>query len=575
MIFRKSAVLRILTSPLFLVIMAYLILQLLTFRTDIGAEEFRDILSFQQFNAGLIPYRDFYWHYGPLGIYLWSFFIKFLGSELILMRLAAIFTGIIGIIVVYRLSKKIMSNNFSLLAAFCSFALFTFPCYSFNHYLSVISLLITLLFVVKFLSDKKRIHLFMWGVFLTLTFLIRPAPTGIILALVSLLTIVLFSLKFNFFVLLKNILYLFTFFTVAITSAYFLTGGLFLKSTVLLITINNGAQVILGFPDTIRLVRDFLYSLNVHILKDVRSLYNILTFINLISSHVICWFIFIFPAIFIGMALYELVTQRRLQDITRINYLAIFLFMLSFLLSLYFLDAVLATSYPNFDGWGRLWLLRGQYILQPGIIFFSYLLYRFKKRTSAGFLTTAISCVLILSVTLPKISDLRYLFIKMPVGNISGIRGVYLTNFWEKIFVPAIEYINNEKDIPEYIFVTCYFPGFYALANKKSILPEDAQALFTNLSIFKKGRKNFYPSSTGYNPSDEEGADRIILNRLKDKKPCVVTVNDDLLKYHFLWGKFIMDNYHAVKKFTYKRIITSKDTNNNPAVTIYLPNSIR
>ncbi len=557
--------------------MAYLILQLLTFRTGIGDEDLRDILSFQQFNAGLIPYRDFYWYYGPLGIYLWSFFIKFLGSELILVRLAVIFIGATGITVVYNLSKKIMSNNFSLLAAFCSFALFTFPAYSYCHYLSVMTTVITLWYVIKFFSDTKRGNLFMWGVFLTLTFLIRPFPSGTILAFTSLLIIALFSIRFGIFMLLKNIFYLFSFFTLAVTATYFLTRGLFFKSIFMLLTLASGTKLTFGFPNTIKLVKDFFNSLNIYTLKDVTTLYNILTFINLISSHIIYWLIFIFPGIFISIILYTTVIKKRLKDIPPINYLSIFLYLLSFLPSLYFHDAVLAVSYPDLDGGGRLWLLRGQYILQPGIIFFSYSLYRFKKRTSRVFLTAALSCILILSITLPKMSNLRYMAIKMPIGRISGIRGIYLTNSYEKIFVPAIEYINKEKSIPEHIFVASYFPGFYALTHKKPLLPEDSQAVLINLSNFTSVKKIFYfcSGSAGCNPIDEDEADKIILDRLMQMKPCVVSVNDDLLKYHFQWKDFIMDNYHIAKKFTYKRMITSKDTYNNPVITIYLPDSKR
>ena len=196
--------------PLFLVIIAYLILQLLTFRTGIGSEELRDVLLSKQCSEGLLPYRDFYWFYGPLGIYFWALLIKLVGSELIVMRLAVIFIGAIGIAIVYNLSKKIMSNNFSLLAAFCSFALFTFPSYSFNNYLSVIGVVSTLYYVVNFFSDIKWHNLFMWGVFLTLTFLIRPAPTGISLFFASLLIIVLFSIRLGFFTLFKNIFCLFS-----------------------------------------------------------------------------------------------------------------------------------------------------------------------------------------------------------------------------------------------------------------------------------------------------------------------------------------------------------------------------
>lgn len=557
--------------------MAYLIIQLLTFRTGIGSEDFREIVAFKQINAGFVPFRDFYWCHGVLGIYLWALFTKFLGSELILLRLAVIFMGALGIIVVYNLSKKIMSDNFSLLAAFCSFALLTFPAYSFNHYLSVMSIVITLWYVVKFFSDTKQDNLFMWGVFLTLTFLIRPVPSGIILAFTSLLVIVLFSLRFGIFILLKNIFYLFSFFTIVLTITYFLTEGLFFKSIFILISFvgSFGHNIIFRFPNTIKLIKDFFHSLNMYTLKDVRTIYNILTFINLISSHIIYWFIFIFPGIFGSIILYTTVIKKRLRNIPHINYLFIFLYLLSFLLFLYFHDAILVTSYPDLDGGGRLGLWIGQYLLQPGIIFFSYSLYRFKKRTSRIFLTTVISCILILSVTLPKIINLRYMVMKMPIGRMSGIKGIYLTNFDENIFVPSVEYINKESGLPEYIFVASQFPAFYALTNKKPALPEDFLVLLIKLSSVASVRKILYFCSPGYKPIDEDDADKIILDRLMKMKPGIVSVDNDLLKYHFKWKDFIMANYHIAKKFTYKRVITSKDTENNPVITIYLPDSKR
>jgi len=564
-------------TPLFLVIIAYLILQLLTFRTGIGLEELRDILLSKQCSEGFLPYRDFYWFYGPLGIYFWALLIKLFGSELILMRLAVIFIGAIGITIVYNLSKKIMSNNFSLLAAFCSFALFTFPCYSFNHYLSVMSVVITLWYVVKFFFDIKWDNLFMWGVFLTITFLIRPAPTGISLVFVSLLIIVLFSIRLGFFMLLKNIFYLFSFFTVAVSITYFLTGGLFFKNIFMHFILSTQDKIIFRFPNTIKLVKDFFYSLHMYNLKDISTIYNIITFINLISSHIIYWFIFVFPGVFISIILYTTVIKKRLRDVPPIDYLSIFLYLLSFLLSLYFYYSVSVVSYPDLDGAGQLWLWVGQYLLQPGIIFFSYSLYSVKKRTSRIFLTTATSCILILSVTLPKIINLRYMFIKMPVGRISGIKGIYLTNSYEKFYVPSSEYINKEKDIPEYIFLTSYFPTFYGLTNKKPLFPEDLVAFFLDLSNLKKVRKIIYfcKGSDGCKSIDEDDVDKIILDRLTKMKPCIVSFDDDLdlLKNHFKWKNFIMDNYHIAKKFTYKRSIPSKDSYNNPVITIYLPNS--
>lgn len=570
--FCGKAVLKNLISPLFLVIIAYFIMQLLTFRTGIGSEDFRDILSFKLVNAGSVPYRDFYWYYGPLGVYLGAFFIKFLGSELILMRLAVVFIGAIGLTVVYCLAKKIMSNNFSLLAAFCSFTLFTFPNYSFNHYLSVLSLVVTLWYVMRFFSDLKLIDLFMWDVFLTLTFLIRPAPTGIVLACVSLLVIILFSMRRGLRILLRNIFFLFSFFLFAITAVYFLTGGLFLKAIFMLFTLTNPAGLIFRFPNTLKLIQDFYASFNIHALKDIAVFYNLPTFINMLSSHIIYWFILISIGIFSILSLYAKVSRRTPKDISPVNYLAAFLCLLSFLLLIYFHNCVLMTSYPDLSGGGKLYLWTGQYLLQPGIIFFFYVLYRFKVRTSRVFLTTVIYCVLVSAVVLPKISDLKYMVMKMPIGRLKGVKGIYLNNAYEKFFIPVIEYIREKEGISEYLFVPSYFPGFYALTDKKPLVPEDLQALFYDFSSSVNGKSHFYSCHSGFNAADKAGADNIILNRLIKFSPCVVLMNTDLSKFHTPWEVFIRRNYHLEKRFTYRKIIASNNFTDNPVIDIYLPN---
>jgi hypothetical protein len=159
--------------------------------------------------------------------------------------------------------------------------------------------------------------------------------------------------------------------------------------------------------------------------------------------------------------------------------------------------------------------------------------------------------------------------VKMPIGHIAGIRGIYLNNFLEKDIVPAIEYINSSDNIPEYIFVADYFPAFYVLTNKKPSMPEDPEAVFLH-PLFRKameGKKNYF-CGIEINGFGGNNIDRIVLDRWIKTKPCIISTGKELTAP---LSSFIRDNYYLAKKFTYKRTISLNEGVENPSISIYLP----
>lgn len=119
-------------------------------------EELRDLEAFTWAAQGKIPYRDFYWHYGPLGPYFFGQVFRFLPPTLGVLRALSLSLWALGAFYVVRLLYRATSSGKgSLLGLVLVGALFALPNYSHNHVLATVFSLIMLFYLEHFLGTGK------------------------------------------------------------------------------------------------------------------------------------------------------------------------------------------------------------------------------------------------------------------------------------------------------------------------------------------------------------------------------------------------------------------------------------
>jgi hypothetical protein len=202
-----------------LVALAYYLHHLLTYNLGINYEEGRDANAYLLFLKGFLPYRDFEWIYGPFSFFVYPFVMKIFGAKLIVLRLAYIFFGSLIIPLVYSLAKRIIMPYQAAIAAFLSIIFLNTPFYTFNHVFAVIGEIGCLLFLCKFIENKKHANLFVAGLFCSLTVLTKPLLPGLALFLTAVLFLLFIydkdrftnKIKFTLFFSLSTFIPLFSY----------------------------------------------------------------------------------------------------------------------------------------------------------------------------------------------------------------------------------------------------------------------------------------------------------------------------------------------------------------------------
>ncbi len=133
---RASAVLLAIT-------LVYFATQLLTFRLGIiPADEGFAALTPLRLLQGERPYLDFWWLYGPTGLFLNAGLYRAFGVSLITLRLAGVVAGYAALLVCWRLARRFLSPAWAGVAATMALALYRLPTYNYNHmYAAVVGLL--------------------------------------------------------------------------------------------------------------------------------------------------------------------------------------------------------------------------------------------------------------------------------------------------------------------------------------------------------------------------------------------------------------------------------------------------
>ena len=120
----------------------------------------RDYYAFERVYEGDVPYRDFWWVYGPLMLYYYGLFFKFIGVFIpsIILGQHVIMLGCCWLI--YAILKQLIPRTHALLAAL--WFIFNGPHFGFtyNHLGGIFCILLNFFFLTKYFKTKKTSYLF-------------------------------------------------------------------------------------------------------------------------------------------------------------------------------------------------------------------------------------------------------------------------------------------------------------------------------------------------------------------------------------------------------------------------------
>lgn len=176
------------------VIFIYFLHRLTTYKLGLYMEEFRDANAHLMALNNKIPYKDFrLWIYGPFAFCVYPAIFKIFGVSIAVFRLSYIVISSLVIPLVYFLARRLMTPLWAGLSAFLSVLLIDVPYYTYNHILATIAGLFALLYVIKFTEKIRIYNLFFAGIFIGISFLVKPIFMGI----------AIFSSIFSFLLLVK------------------------------------------------------------------------------------------------------------------------------------------------------------------------------------------------------------------------------------------------------------------------------------------------------------------------------------------------------------------------------------
>jgi hypothetical protein len=124
-------------------------------------------------SEGEVPYRDFFIPYTPFSFYFLSFFYKLFGANLLTGRVTAIFLSMVFILAIYFLTLKVVKEHLyaTIPLAISCMAGFSMWHFASHHWLGDIFTIFSILFLIYFFENGKRITLILSGFLSGMTFI--------------------------------------------------------------------------------------------------------------------------------------------------------------------------------------------------------------------------------------------------------------------------------------------------------------------------------------------------------------------------------------------------------------------
>src|SRR5262245_20285103 len=133
-----------------------LIYQSIFFQGDHG----RDLLAFSMTARGYLPYRDFFWDYGPLPLYYFALFFKLFGESIRIVLLAEVCLKLVAGMAVFMILRPLRSPLWSYLGSVFFMSFFPYFYHTYSHGLGIVLLLFVIYFLISYIDEPRDSCLF-------------------------------------------------------------------------------------------------------------------------------------------------------------------------------------------------------------------------------------------------------------------------------------------------------------------------------------------------------------------------------------------------------------------------------
>ena len=500
---------------------------LLTIRVGLNHEEFRDLQAFRRTAEGLIMGRDFNWGYGPLGLYVFTGLLRPIGFEVLAYRAFAMLFVVIGVCLAYRVARDLLlPSAWAGLAAALAFSLFSFPAYTYNHWLTTLANLASIVCVQRAAARGSRVALVAAGTLVGLSVLVKPIPIGFGAALAMILYLALAhrvdpALDLRMRAGLGPWVAGFACVVVPPTVALGVLAGvtrIFPAGLTGRVAESYVPPRLAGLVPLRLLEIDWQrepYALAREAVLVLNQSYGVLLF----------WGGFVYlPALTLALVAYRV--GRR--TVTRVDGTLCLLALMTVLAGSETLLTGTTAGIASVDA-GYIGSAHsvGAYTLPFSFILAAYWIHLLALPASAGRHRLAFRvggwlgvALVVVAIALPNARVVRGLVEQWPAVALPGIQGLRVSPDTEASTISALEFLRAHTRPTDTIWVTTYAPIFPFVSGRQSVVPEDDFVVHFNPDLVLS-REN-YPGWSG----PPMRARDFVLRRVEERRPAAVVVGD-------------------------------------------------
>lgn len=437
--------------------------------------------------SGKLPYKDFFFQYPPLTIWIGAVWFKLFGVGILKLRLLALIISFASVVVGYVIANKIFTKWVAILVT-VSLIAWGFPQTNFlwPSAVAILLLFLTIYLLTQFTNTNKTYHLFLTGIVVSLS-LLNKQNLGVANLASSVAYIFYLRLggrKFNF---------------------WWFFAGILLSFTPLLAGLSINGQLIIGIKEFFR------RSLGVVTRESLFAPYPIFSSFEPGIFGIFKWFgktfIYLFPIFLYFVSSYLAIRSKPRENTW---------YLIFFTTSLYFVAMV----WPIAD-------LAHLSFAIPAVIFSTAALSVFRKKLWAN-VSIAILAV-ILCIGFYKTFFMRYYTFETPYlkqtqeTTINGEK-FYLDKKYS-VISNGLDVLKDTLFKDKTVFVHPYMPMFYYLIGKEPPVYE----LYTVRSLL-----SFDAKSKVISQLQEKNVDFVIIDRAEEKDSTNLVT------------KYITENYKKV-----------------------------
>ena len=140
----------------------------------------RDLYAYAMTLKGALPYRDYFWQYGPLMPYYYAFFLKWLGPSISSILFAETLLKLAGGVTFFAIMRQSATAAWSFLSTLFFWSFFPYFFHTYSHTGGILFVLLIILTLVKYINRPNPSVLY-WGSFFLFIFSLIKINFGVCL----------------------------------------------------------------------------------------------------------------------------------------------------------------------------------------------------------------------------------------------------------------------------------------------------------------------------------------------------------------------------------------------------------